>query len=145
MKILITKNQYRTLLRTLIIADWIANGYSEEDDDCDKEMQELRDYIFSFYKEFGADGLLEKNPSDGAIFESREFEDECLSEVEKYDEHTFWEELVTKFSARDFLEKYGEEKIQKMEIGERISKMEPFIKKYEDEVFKKGITRFRLP
>ena len=73
----------------MIIADWITNGYREEEDECDEQIQDLRDYIFSFYKEFGAEGLLEKNSSDGAVYETREFEDECLGEVKKYEKEIY--------------------------------------------------------
>ncbi|MEA2005081.1 MAG: hypothetical protein U9O50_02260 [Acidobacteriota bacterium] len=51
----------------------------------------------------------------------------------------FWDELIDRFAKRDFINKYGQEAIRKMDLEERFGKLQPFINKYEREFEKYGI------
>src|SRR3990167_4344335 len=124
MKMNFTKKQYLSLMKLVYLGNWLANASRLQDEQI-KEYEEIEDYIFSFAKEFGYDRYVEHESEDGGrYFPTRYFEEETDVEIlrEDYDNETFWQEAADRFGDRDFIKKYGEEAIAKMDRDGRFVK-----------------------
>lgn len=146
MKINFTKKQYLALLKLAYLGNWLANA-SRLPDEQIKEYEEAEDYIFSFTKEFGYDRYVDHEPEDGGkYYPTRYFEEETDVEIlrEDYNNETFWEEAADRFGDRDFIKKYGKEKIKKMDRDERFIKRMECEEKYEKEFEENGIDNFEI-
>lgn len=69
----------------------------------------MEDYIFSYAHDFGLDELVDHEEKDGdKYYPTRTFEEETDVQdlIEEYDNETFWEEIIERFSDRDFMQKF---------------------------------------
>jgi len=141
MKINITKKEYEALVKMVGIANWIINAYETEDqEDCLKPFNELEQRIYSFAKDYGLDKDIVLDRKLGMYFMTKDYEEEnILKFIEEYEEEFFWEELISRLAERDFIKKYGAEKIGKMTLQERFEKISEFEKKYCEEFEKNGL------
>ncbi|MDO8592684.1 MAG: hypothetical protein Q7R92_02845 [bacterium] len=146
MKINLTKNQYLALMKSVYLGNWLANASRLQGEQI-KEYEEIEDYIFSFAKEFGYNRYVDHESKDGdRYFPTRYFEEETDVEIlrEDYDNETFWQEAADRFGDRDFIKKYGEETIKKMDREERFIKIMECQEKYEKEFEENGIERMEI-
>ncbi len=135
MKIDFTKEQYENLCKAVYLGNFLANG-PREDDYLDN-IEEIEQYVYSFYKEFGVEDLIEED--EGKFYPTIEMEDEMDEPISFYDAESFWEMLADELGKRDFVEKYGQAAVKKMDFKERIEKESPFIDKYEKEFSRNGL------
>lgn len=145
-KINLTKKQYWDLLRAVYMADWMANAICERDMKEDKGIEEIHDYVISFAKDFGYEQYVEFDKDRKRHFPTADLDDEpqVRDLIDRYDEHTFWDEATERLGERDFFEKYSREELEKM------THKEQFTKSWEYEVFwgkefeEHGIDRLRI-
>ncbi len=145
MKINFTKKQFEVLLKLVYMGNWVANAHrtDREDDKRIEKYEEMQKYLLSFAKEFGLEKYVDID--DEKMYPSRELEEDETDElIDEYDNETFWEELIYRFTRRDFVREYGEEEISKMDTMERIKKDHPFLEKYQDEIYNYGIDRLEI-
>lgn len=64
--------------------------------------------------------------------------------IDEYDNNTFWDELVDRLAKRDFIGKYGRERVKKMDIKEFFKKLNPFEEKYSSEVRENGLENLEI-
>ena len=138
MKINLSNEQYKTLMKIVYLGNYMVNG-SRIDDEVIKEFEDIEQYIFSFYKDFQLDSWIEKSDKYNQLFPTSELEDEVLDYIHDYDDECFWEGLVSNLARKDFINQYGLEKINKMSIEERINKEQPFLDKYYAEIEKNDL------
>lgn len=146
MKINFTKKQYLSLMKLVYLGNWLANASRLQDEQI-KEYEETEGYIFSFAKGFGHSRYVEHEPEDGdRYFPTRYFEEEAdvRGLIEDYDNETFWQEAADRFGDRDFIKKYSEEAIEKMDRDERFVKRMECEEKYEKEFEENGIERMEI-
>lgn len=144
MKIFFTKKQYEALMKMAYLGSWLANA-CKTGDDRDMEIESIEEYIFSFAKDFGMEEHVEQNEDKkGKVYPTRDFEEMMSEYIDDYNEENFWDELVHSLSGRDFLEHYGKESIEKMEMSERFANEQTFIDKYEDEFYDNGVQNLRI-
>lgn len=143
MKINISKKQYWHLLRALYIADWIANANSIDDSEKDKEIDDLREYLYSFAKEMGYDEYVKYDNEYKKYFETNKLDDEpsIRQLIDTYDEHTFWEEMIDRLGDRDFFRKYTKDEILEMSREEYFDKRMECADYWEEEFEKHGVER----
>lgn len=141
MKLNFTKKEYKKLLEALYISDWVLNAHREEQDSLDEEYKELEQKILAAASEFGLPGMVERSAGIGNFFPSRKFieESKVMEKIEKYENATFWEELLERLARRDFIKTYGKEAILKMSIEERFEKETQFQKQYDQEFGEHGL------
>ena len=144
MTIEFTKKQYENLIKLIYLGNWMINAFRI--DEGVKKFEEVTDYIYSFAKDFGLEKYIEYDEKFNKFYPTREFEEDTDIEhyMDEYDAETFWDELVHNLATRDFIGKYGEDAIRKMDFKERIEKEEPFIGKYEKEFEKHGIENLEI-
>lgn len=141
MKINFTKQEYQHLVTMLEIADWVMTAMGTEDDEEVKPYKELRKKILSFFKEMGMEDCYHYDKAHDEYYETAEYEDEAESMqfIEQYNEDFFWEELPSKLAMRDFYQKHGGQKADKLDLETRISEINAFERVYIDELNQNGL------
>ena len=149
MKINFTKKEYQTLLKMVYVTDWILHAHVEKETDeenATKNYQELTQKILAVAQEFGMENLVACNEKSGENSFSKEFtsNNEILKFIDKYENATFWEELIERLARRDFIKSYGEEAILQMSISERFEKEMIFHQKYHKEFGDNGLNNLQI-
>lgn len=137
MKIDLTKKQYEQLLELMYLGEWMANGHKVG---AENKYDELEQRVFSYAKNFGSQNLIEYDRELKKSFPTKELEESGIFDIiDDYNNKTFWEELVDRLADRDFVQKYGMEKIEKMSFKERFSKQTAFEEIYSAEFEESGL------
>ena len=146
MKINITKKEYETLLKSLLISDWVLHAFSIGEREDTTEFKALQQKIFSFAKDFGMNEYVIYDRDLKSFYHTRKFEDESqfMTYIEDYDDQVFWDELGHRLSIRDISEEYEEEQLSNMDRMERFSKIEDYFEQYSTEFETNGLRRFIL-
>lgn len=146
MKINITKKQYWNLLRATYMADWMANAICEGDMKKDKGIKDIRNYIFSFAKEFNREKYVLYDEGMKTYYATLDLDDEpqVRDFIERYDNHAFWDEILDRLGERDFFEKYSTEELEKMKHEERMRKIWECEEQWDEEFAKHGIERLQI-
>jgi len=140
MQVELTKEQLADLVKVVYMGNWMINGVHLQSERV-KKFDEIEQLIYAQAAKNGLEDYVEFDSSCGEYFPRTEFEESAEMEGYKkgYDEETFWEGLVDKMANRDFIAKFGEEAIKKMDQHERFEKLYEFINKYEDYFESRGI------
>jgi hypothetical protein len=148
MEIKLTKEQYENLIKLVYLGNWMINAIRSgaEGDEQIEKYNEIEQYIFYFAKDVGLEKYIEFDKKYNKFFPTAEFEEnpEIEQYRQDYDEEIFWQELADRLGSRDFIRKYGEEAIEKMDPEERFLKEQEFIIQYEEEFEKNGIENLEL-
>lgn len=145
MKINFTKKEFEVLLNVVYMADWVIDAHQEGDNDETKQYRDLEQKIFSYAKEFGLEKYVQWEAKFQNFFPTRELEDGNAREfIEQFEDDTFWDELTDRLAKRDFIRKYGEEAISKMDVRERFEKFDEFEEKYLLEFEENGIENIKI-
>jgi deoxyadenosine/deoxycytidine kinase len=149
MKINFTKKEYQTLLEMVYVTDWVLHAHIEKETDKTNETkiyQELEQKILAAAPDFGMENLVACNEKSGANFLSKEFTNnhEILKHIDKFENATFWEELIERLARRNFIKTYGEEAILQMSISERFEKEMIFHQKYHKEFGDNGLNNLQI-
>jgi hypothetical protein len=146
MKINITKKEYKTLLEILEITDWILHAHEIENLEDTKPYREFEQKIFALAKDFGYDRLIKYEEQLQEYFPTGEFEDTSpgMDFIEKFENESFWAELIDRLVQRDLIRELGEKKILSLEPQELMEKEAPYREKYEEEFEAHGIDRLEI-
>lgn len=131
-----TKEQFKSLLKLVSTATWITNAFREE---IIEEFGELEQYLLSFAQKEGFANLVEYDEETNTLLPSEKLEDEIQEYIEDYNDEIFWQTLVTKLAIRDLEREHGKSAVEKMELNERVKKINPFFNKYAEEFSENGI------
>jgi len=71
MKINFTKKQYEDLIKLVYLGNWFVNSHRTNDV---VEYEELEQYIFSYFEDFGMEQYIEYDKTIDEYFPTREFE-----------------------------------------------------------------------
>ncbi len=137
MKINFTKKEYRLLVTMIEIADWVMNAFHSNDRADTKDHRSLRNKVLAHAEEMGMKGCYKK---DGDIYyETAEYEENSdhYDFIEEYDDESFWEQLVTRLTDRDYTLQYGDEEVDFEIIARRLTVIE---KRYADEINNFGLS-----
>jgi len=140
-----TKKQFFSLMKAVYLGNWVANAWRTGE--MNLEYEGVEDYIFSLAPQFGLEKYVLHEEGDGdRYFPTLSFEEETDVHLmhEDYDEDTFWDETEQHLGERDFLEKYGKEKIDQMGRNERFTKLYECIDAVNEELAEHGIERLRF-
>lgn len=146
MKINLTKKEFETLLDVMYMADWIVRAHDEQDDDGAKRYKDLEQKIMALAGEFGLDKAVQLNKETNQYYLLKEHLEasDATARIEKFENATFWEELLERLARRDFIRAYGEEAILKMPINERFEKEMEFFKQYDNEFGENGLENLHI-
>lgn len=143
MKIEITKEEYRTLLDVLHIADWVFHAYKTEEGADTEEFRNLEQKFLAMAKEMGFEPFVEYDPEMQKYFSSREYEEtsSVMDAIVDYDNECFWDELTERLASRDLNLQEGRDKVMAMDFEERLIKTEALREKYAREFERQGLSR----
>lgn len=136
MNIEFSTTQYKTLVKALFLASWVADSHKTEEPG--GEFERLEQYILSQGKFFDLKNV-ELDAQDGKYYHDRDFEEKTLKLLDEFVEETFWVELIDRLAERDFFDALGETEIRKMRRNERFRKFYEFADPYEAEFAEHGI------
>jgi hypothetical protein len=138
MEIRLSPAQYQLLIKLVYLGQWMIEGAREEEGDLE-EYDSLASYIYSYAPLFGAKNLVDFDEAEGEYYPSSEL-DELMEEiVARYEESSFWDQLVIRLAERDLVREYGEEGIKRMDWKELEDKRGALIKKYLREIEEHGL------
>jgi hypothetical protein len=121
MNINFTNKQYEDLLKLVYLGNWMANA--NRADDKLEDFDALESHIFSHAKEYGLDAFADSD-EEGVTYPSRAFEDSGIQDlIDEYDTDSFWEELIDRLSARDYVRQSTPEWFATAESEERFAKL----------------------
>jgi hypothetical protein len=141
MNISLTPEQYKTLLLTTYLGNWMVNSHLVERE---QTFEGVASHVYSYADSFGVIGLVEKDPDDGTYYPTRELEELAAEHMDAYDNETFWAELIERLSQRDLVAKHGQSACEKMTIEERFANLEEFETRYDEEFEARGIERLTI-
>ncbi|EMG23659.1 hypothetical protein LEP1GSC150_0674 [Leptospira interrogans serovar Copenhageni str. LT2050] len=109
-------------------------------------FEDMEQQILSYAKAVEASHLVAYDKEEELHYLTREFEEKTdISDlITEYQDSIFWDELIQRLAARDFLRIYDESEIKGMAIEERIEKEAPFISKYEEIFTESGIENLEI-
>lgn len=136
-KIELTDKQFQDLLQLLYMGEWVLQAYEPAPNANDVDTLEQNLYE-SAYRQGNDD--IEFDKKLGGYVPCEEFEEDCDAIIEKYDEHTFWEELIIRMANRD-LAAMGADQLPPREFEKKQNEL---IKKYEKEFAVNGINNLIL-
>jgi len=133
-------------MRAVYMADWMANAICEADMKQDDAIKAIRDYVFSFAKEMGVENYVEYDNELGAYCATFDMDDEPTTRklIERYDEHSAWDELIEWLGDRDFYRKYTREEIEKMTKNDLFMKRMECEDVWGEEFEKHGVERLAI-
>jgi len=147
MKIDITKEEYRSLLDILSMADWLMHAHKTEQDRRTAPYDKLMQKLYSLAKDMGYEELVEHDPLEGDYYLARRFEENSQSWIfiDEFTDSSFWDELSHRLTERDAARKAGgEEKLKSMNREERTALESQIQERYDDEFFENGIDRLEV-
>lgn len=146
MKIHLTRKEYEALLDAIYMAGWVIRAHAEDDDPAAGKYQELEQKMYALAEEFGLSGAVDKNIESDAYFMNKEYLDkhQAVDLLERFENATFWEELLERLARRDFIRKYGEETILNMPLEERFEKEMEILQQYDKEFGDNGLENLQI-
>ncbi|OQX38570.1 MAG: hypothetical protein B0D91_03780 [Oceanospirillales bacterium LUC14_002_19_P2] len=148
MKINFTKKEYRLLLDMIAIAGWVLDAHSvgKEELAATAHYEVLRQKIMSYAREMDCEDRIFFDDELQTYFESRDSEmnGEYMSFVKAFEENSFWDELIQRMAARDFLVQTPESIAKTMSNEDVLLNIEELKGPYEDEFSERGIENLML-
>jgi hypothetical protein len=146
MQVDFSKEEYRTFLEILEIADWVLFAHRTDEPENRKKYHNFEQKIFRFAEEMGFRNLIMYDEEMGKYFPTREHDENSsvMPFIEEFEEATFWDELADRLADRDMLRKIGEKKLLSMTREQRFLAHCDFEEKYQEEFQKHGIERLEI-
>lgn len=145
MKINFTKKEFQALLDMMYITDWVLNAHEDPEKLGNAEYRKLSQKILTQAQDFGLEDMVETNDA-GYAMPSKKFVDttQAMQLIEKFENATFWEELLERMGRRDFIREYGEHAIREMSLTERFEKEMVFQQWYDREFGDHGLEHLEI-
>lgn len=143
MRIDLSEDQYRTLIKLAFLGNWLANAWRTSDREYLHEYEEVEQLIYAQAGALGEEMGL-KRSEDGEYFPLDRLEEVLLPLIEAYDDDCFWTNLVERLAQRDLEEMLGAEGIKRMPSEERDDAFCRFAEKYGREFDEFGLDNLRL-
>lgn len=139
MKIDLTKKQYEELLNLVFLGRWMVAAHNITESS--SAFEETEQHILSLAKEFDCGDYVEFDKDSEAFFITDVFEanTEVLDIIDRYNDDTFWDDLIFRLSVRDMVNAFGEDAIKNMSAEERDEKQKDFLHTYIEEFEANGV------
>lgn len=146
MQIDFSKEEYRTFLEILEIADWILFAHRTDEPEDRKTYQDFEQKVFSYAEAFGFGDLIVYDEEMGKYFPTREHDENSPVRpfIDEFENETFWDELADRLADRDMLRELGESKLLSMTREQRFRTHLDFEERYHKEFEEHGIERLEI-
>jgi hypothetical protein len=144
MKIEFTKEQYKALIKLVMLGTNVESSVLEARGEDYEKVYDLEDYLLARAEKFELDTLIEKEAAE--IFPSKKLEADVDRTMREYDDDTFWFKLETELGQRDLYETLSFKDMRAIKEGERPmpDAVNEFYEKYADEFDRHRIDRLRI-
>jgi hypothetical protein len=141
-----SNEEYRFLLDMVYIADWVMNAHEVGQQEETKPYEKLEQRLLFLARDFGSAEYITWDEQLQKYFTTRAYEEErpAMDFIDKFENDSFWEELVARLADRDANRKYGQKKLTKMSFEERSKKIGEIEEKYSVEFEKNGLDRLQI-
>jgi hypothetical protein len=145
MEIDFSKEEYRTFLDILEIANWVLFALRTDEPEELKIYADFEQKIYSYARAFGFTNLIMYDEEFGKYFPTNEHDMNSPARpfIDEFENETFWDELTERMAQRDMKRELGE-KLIKMTREEKFKLYHDFEKKYSKEFKKHGIERLKI-
>nr|WP_320146498.1 hypothetical protein [uncultured Anaeromusa sp.] len=146
MKLNFSKKEYTALLEMLYMADWVLHAHTEEKEESTEEYRLLMQKVLEAAKDFSLEEAVGRDDQTGEYYLARRWGEEGrpMQEIERFENYTFWAELVHRLGRRDFIRLYGEERIKQMNLEERYQTESEMQVRYDEEFAQHGLERLEV-
>jgi hypothetical protein len=147
MNIELSTKEYRDLLDILHIADVIMSGHRKEQDSRSARHRALIQKLYSLARGEGLDTLISYNDSVHKFVPTPEFEGSSIAHVmiDEFGDHRFWDELISRLSARDAAHVTGGlQSLKTMSDNDRQILEGPIRQRYIEEFSKNGVANLEV-
>ncbi len=120
MKINITKEQYKELVKAVAIADGIVGVLGDMMPEVDykkqsEKIRNLENYFLQYASDYGCGELAQYNEYEkGIILDDEFYENKILPIINDYEEYTTHDSLANELAWRDFRKDHSEAEIKEM-------------------------------
>lgn len=145
MDIPFTKQQFKTLLRAVWIAETVKNRYTATDEEVDTDIQNLEQYIYSLAKQAGCENCVTFDDTTHTYLPTTQLEQGmgAIQDMSEYNENIFWEKLEQGMMARDIHELYTDEQWASLSAEEADTLQEQLLERWQAEFVAHGVNRLR--
>jgi hypothetical protein len=146
MKIDISKEEYLVLLQMLEMAQWVVGSYVAGEQPEAKPFDDLEQKILALAKEFGQESLVKFNKELGQYFVTGQYEEtsSAMEFVDKFENDSFWENLINRLAERDVIKEVGSKVLSEMEPKERLMAFGEREDMYVEEFETYGLERIEI-
>jgi hypothetical protein len=145
MEIDLSRDEYKSLIEMMYIADWVMNAYKTEKDPSTEQYAQLEQKIYSLADQMGHHHLIEYDEELAEYFPTTLLDEgPAMQYIDEYDNDTFWDELTERLVERDLFRQVGEERLRRMTVEERLGAEDPLRDKYGPEFEEHGIENVEL-
>jgi len=147
MNVEITKEEYIDILELLHIASWVLVAHKTEDDPRTRKYDRILQKFYALAKEAGAGELVENDREAGKYRPSSSFEESSQSRefIHEFEDDTFWDELLDRFTERDLERQVGgQENLRILSPEDRALFETPIRDRYAQELTENGIDRLEI-
>jgi hypothetical protein len=141
MKIEFDKTEFNNLIELIHIATWVIDAHVPDGKHPEAgDHYKVQQKIYGSAEAQGLGSLIDFDMKNGYA-ESRELEDKKhMKFLHDYDEHSFWQNLIEKLSARDLCAELGsEDAFFELDYEARLKGMAKFAEKYDAIFNKEGL------
>ena len=144
MNIKLDTKQLQILLTVFSWADTVKMAFRAEMDEQAADIDDLFQEILRLAHEAGMNDWVERNEENGQFKLNMQKELDCYTEIERFENGTFWRELADRLAERDMLEKYGDQGLDENTMERELDDEEQQIQMYENEFMENGIMNLRI-
>ncbi|MFA5183029.1 MAG: hypothetical protein WC405_17055 [Syntrophales bacterium] len=146
MKINVTKDEYRSLIDIIYIADWVLTSYKSEEGQEIKRYKDVMQKFYALAKDMGMENLIKFDKELNAYWETKEFDDtsECHQFIDEYDNDSFWERLIEQLTTRDLEEELGGKKTMDKDPDKYFERYAAIEMKYMAEFEENGLDNLTI-
>jgi hypothetical protein len=142
MNLEISTKEYRDLLAILHIADLVVSGHRRIEDTRSMRYRALIQKLYAFAQREGLDQMIGYNESENRYVLTGDFERNTLvnAVIDEFEDHLFWDELISRLSVRDAAQiAGGVDRLKAMSDSDRQSLEEPIRQRYLEEFSASGV------
>jgi len=145
MKIDFTKEQYEALIKTVYMGSGMVRS-AQEGPEGEEGFFTIDEYLYSHAKDFGLEQYVEYDKDENTYYPSQllEEDEKIINHILRYNDFTFWDQLIFNLAMRDIIKKYGEKTFEKMSEEDIAAKEKPLAEKYEREFEKNGLKNLAI-
>ncbi len=82
MMIQLNREQFRKLAKLVYIGEWIVNSHKSNEEDY--EFTDIEQYIYSFFRDFGCEDMLEYDDEHDMYFPTAELDSKMMKYIENF-------------------------------------------------------------